>query len=461
MSESSAYSRARAKLVHVVKGEGAGLAVRVIRGSGWTIAGNFGGQILRFVSNVWLTHLLYPAAFGLMAIAQAIILGARMLSDVGLQQSIIRSERGHDPQFLDTIWTLQVLKGAAIFVLMAAIAPLAARGYHEPQLAWIIPGLGLAALIQGFASTKMAVANRNIEIGTIVSLELGTQLVGIFAMGLWAWISPTPWALVAGNIVTAIALTAGTHLFLKGHANRFAWQREAVHEVWSFGGWVMVSSGLTYLVGEGRNLLNGSLVDARTIGQMVISTTLVMVIWTAIQSVSSRVLFPAYSTVWRERPQNFPSVVERSRRIQLLAGCATGMLFALFGDRVVHLFYDPRYAEAGAFLQIQAVGSVVFFLSASYGGVLWANGRARVSIVLLAAQLAATIALMLGGYALGGVLGLVVGVSLNGLAIYPVTALVYARFNLFQPKTDALPLVIAALLAVYVYAFGAWRGMTF
>jgi O-antigen/teichoic acid export membrane protein len=266
---------------------------------------------------------------------------------------------------------------------------------------------------------------------------------------------------VAGNIVTALAMTLATHLFIDGHNNRFAWQRSAIHEVWSFGGWVMVSSGLTYLVGEGRNLLNGSLVDARTIGQMVISTTLVMVIWNAIQSVSSRVLFPAYSVVWRERPQNFPSVVERSRRIQLLAGCATGMLFAVFGDHIVHLFYDPRYNQAAAFLQIQAVGSVVFFLSASYGGVLWANGRAGVSIGLLAAQLVATIALMVGGYKLGGVLGLVVGVSLNGLAIYPVTAIVYARFGLFQPRTDALPLVIAALLAVYVYLFGAWNGMSF
>ena len=44
-------------------------------------------------------------------------------------------------------------------------------------------------------SAKPANAQR-----TIVSLELGTQLVGILAMGLWAKLSPTPWALVARNI---------------------------------------------------------------------------------------------------------------------------------------------------------------------------------------------------------------------------------------------------------------------
>jgi len=103
MTSTSAFARMRARLTRAVSGDGAGLAARVIRGGGWTIAGNFGGQALRFVSNIWLTHLLFPAAFGVMAIAQSIIAAAKMLSDVGLQQSVIRSNRRDDPRFLDTV----------------------------------------------------------------------------------------------------------------------------------------------------------------------------------------------------------------------------------------------------------------------------------------------------------------------------------------------------------------------
>ncbi|HEY8973499.1 MAG TPA: oligosaccharide flippase family protein [Burkholderiaceae bacterium] len=461
MTDLSALARMRARVTQAVKGDGGGLAARVIRGGSWTLAGNFGGQILRFLSNIWLTHLLFPAAFGVMAIAQSIIAGAKMLSDVGLQQSVIRSHRGHDEEFLNTVWTLQVLKGLGILVVMTAIAPLASRLYGQPDLARVIPGLGLAVLISGFASPKVALLNRNIEIGRIVSMELGTQLVGILVMGLWAWLSPTLWSLVAGNIVTALAMTLATHVFIPGPASRFAWQKSTVQEVWSFGGWVMLSSGMTYLVGEGRNLLNGSLVGPHVIGLMVISTMLVMVLWNAIQSISGRVLFPAYATVWRERPQNLPAVVERSRRIQLLAGCAIAILFALLGDRIVNLFYDARYREAGAFIQIQAAGSIVGFLGGTYGGVLWAIGRPGVSTVLLASQLLATVALLVVGHAVGGVLGLVVGMSLIGVAMYPVNALVYARFGLFQPRTDALPFLIAIALGAYVFLFGAWRGMSF
>jgi len=428
-----------------------------MRGGSWTVVGNFGGQALRFVSNIWLTHLLFPAAFGVMAIAQSIIAAARMLSDVGLQQSAIRSHRGHDPEFLNTIWTLQVVKGLGILLVMLIVGPFAAAMYHQPLLTYVIPALGIAALISGFASTKIALLNRNIEIRRIVTLELATQVIGILAMGLWAWVSPTPWALVAGNIVTSLAMTLATHFLLAGPRNRFAWQRSTVEEVWSFGGWVMLSSGLTYLVGEGRNLLNGALVEPRVIGLLVVSTTLAMVVWNAVQSISGRVLFPAYATVWRERPHNFSSVVERSRRAQLLALCAVAIVFALAGDRIVALFYDARYREAGAFIQIQAAGGVVAFLGGTYGGVFWAMGRPSISTFLLGAQLIVTIALIVLGHALGGVLGLVVGVSLTGTVMYPVNALVYARHGLFHPRTDLVPFLLAIALGAYVYAEGAWR----
>jgi O-antigen/teichoic acid export membrane protein len=393
-----------------------------------------------------------------MAIAQSILTAANLLSDVGLQQAVVRSKRGHEKAFLDTIWTLQVAKGLLMFALMAAMGPFAARGYDQPALMEIMPGLGIAALISGFASTKIALVNRKIEIGRLTAIEIGSQVVGIVVMLAWAWAVPTTWALVAGNIANSLARVAASHWVLKGPGNSFAWDRSIVAEVWQFGGWVMLSSGVTFLVGEGRNLLNAALVDASVIGMMVLSSTLVFVVWNAIQQVSGRVLFPAYAEVWRDRPDNLPTVVERSRRAQLLGGCAIAMIFALFGDRLVHLFYDSRYREAGAFIQIQAVGTMFSFLSASYSGVLWAIGRPGLNTVILAIQAAVVAVLVIVGHALGGTIGLVALSSCTGLVMYPINAYIYGKFGLFQPKTDALPLLMGIAAAAYVAYAGSWIG---
>jgi O-antigen/teichoic acid export membrane protein len=427
-----------------------------MRAGSVTLIGNVAGQVLRFGSNLVLTRLLFPEAFGLMAIAQSILTAAALVSDVGLQQSVVRSARGHESGFLDTIWSLQIVKGALILVIMSLAAAFAAKGYKQPMLLEIMPALGLASLINGFSSTNVALVNRQIEAGRLTLIELASQGFGIVVMLAWAALSPTPWALVGGNLATALSRTAATHWMLPGPGNAWGWDRSVVHEVWKFGGWVMLSSTVTFLAGEGRNLLNAALVDARTVGLLVLSTTLAFIVWTAIQQISGRVLYPAYAEVWRERPHNLPSVVQRSRRWQLLGGCGVAMVFALAGDRLVAFFYDPRYREAGIFLQIQAVGTMFSFLNASYSGVLWAVGRPGLGTILLGLQVLIVACLIFVGHAVGGALGLVTAVSCTGIVMYPINSLVYHRFGLFQPKTDWLPIVLGFALAAYVYTFGSW-----
>lgn len=435
---------------------GNSLMARVIRAGSVTLMGNVGSQVLRFASNLLLTRLLFPGAFGLMAIAQSILTAANLLSDVGLQQAVVRSHRAHDQRFLDTIWTLQVLKGVVIIAAMAIAAPFAARGYAQPSLVAIMPALGAASLIIGFSSTKVALVNRRIEVGRLTMMEMGSQVIGIVVMIAWARVWPTPWALVAGNLATALSKMLASYWLIDGPGNRFAWDRSVVQEVWRFGGWVMLASGVTFLAGEGRNLLNAALVNATEVGLLVISSTLAFVVWNAIQQVSGRVLFPAYAEVFRERPQNLPAVVQRSRRWQLLGGCAVAVLFALFGDRLVRWFYDPRYAMAGVFLQIQAVGAMFSFLGASYSGVLWALGRPGLNTVLLAVQVVVVAVLTIVGHSLGGTVGLVAGASCTGVVMYPVNAVLFGRFGLYQPRTDWAPILCGILCALYVLRFGAW-----
>ncbi len=435
------------------------LASRVFAAGSWTLLGNIAGQILRFGSNLWLTRLLFPEAFGLMAIAQSILAAVNLLSDVGLSQSVVRSHRGDEARFLDTIWTLQVAKGAGMLLVMLVASPMVARAYHQTALVALVPAMGVAAMVSGFASTKVALVNRQIQAARLTLMELGCQCVGIVTMLAWALVRPTPWALVAGNLANALAMTLASHLLLAGHGNRFAWDRGVVQEVWHFGGWVMVSSAVTFLSGEGRNLLNAALVTPKVVGLLVLSTTLALVVWNAIQQVSGRVLFPAYAEVCRERPHDLPAVVERSRRLQLLGGCAVAMLFAFLGDQLVAWFYDPRYRAAGAFLQIQATGTFFSFLGASYTGVLWAMGRPALSTFLLTIQVAVIATLTITGATLAGPIGLVTGASMTGLVMYPINSLLYRRLGLFQPKTDAIPIVLGVLLAAYVFAFGSWRAL--
>lgn len=420
------------------------LRQRVLTAGGWTMGGSIAGQALRFGSNLILTRLLFPEAFGLMAIVQAVLVGVALLSDVGLSASIVRSRRGADPVYLNTVWTIQIVKGLLVGVGMVVAALPVARAYGQPLLAQIVPVMGLVAVVHGFTSTNTDLARRNVDVRRLVFIDVGTQAFGIAVMIVLAWLDPTPWALVWGNVAGSAAKVASSHLLLPGPRNRLAWDRAAAKDVFSFGAWVLVSSAVTYLAGEGRQLLVASLLDVRLMGLFGLASTLNLVIWSAAQQIGARVLFPAYAEVWRDDPKRFPAVVERARRAQLAPCWAGAAALALVGPWVIELFYDPRYADAGLILQIHAAGLMVGALSGSYTGVLWAMGRARLATALLSLQVAVYFAGMLAGHRLGGPLGTVLGGSLTGWIIYPLNAWAFSRLGLWQPKTD-VPVLLATL----------------
>ena len=125
-----------------IEGLGKGLTKRVVFATSWTLAGTVAGQILRFASNLILTRLLFPQAFGMMAIASAILAGLEMLSDLGVGPSIVRNPQP-TRAFLDTLWSMQVARGWLQWAVSLMIAYPIALWYGERALVYLIPAIGL------------------------------------------------------------------------------------------------------------------------------------------------------------------------------------------------------------------------------------------------------------------------------------------------------------------------------
>ena len=118
------------------------LRARVIRGSAWSIIYAGLNQALRLGSNLVLTRLLAPEIYGLMALVSAVSQGLRMFSDIGIGPSIVQSGRGDEPAFVNTAWTLQVLRGLFLWLCAGLIAWPASLVFDKPQLLYLIPVAG-------------------------------------------------------------------------------------------------------------------------------------------------------------------------------------------------------------------------------------------------------------------------------------------------------------------------------
>ena len=91
-----------------------GLKKSALTASFWTILEYGSGMALRVVSSLVLTRLLIPAYFGEMTLLMTLITGLTLLSDIGVSQSVIQAPRGDDPDFLNTAWTIQLIRGIVL-----------------------------------------------------------------------------------------------------------------------------------------------------------------------------------------------------------------------------------------------------------------------------------------------------------------------------------------------------------
>ena len=109
------------------------------RAAVWTFLGYGGSMALRLLSNMILTRLLFPGAYALMGLAQIFINGLQMLTDVGVQTGIIQSRHGGDANYLNTAWTVQVIRGLVLCLIAAMLGWPISLLYKEPTLIWLLP----------------------------------------------------------------------------------------------------------------------------------------------------------------------------------------------------------------------------------------------------------------------------------------------------------------------------------
>ena len=214
------------------------LKSRVFRATAWSSAGYGLSQVLRLASSLVLTRLLLPEMFGVMAIAMLVSVGLALFSDVGLKPSVIRSKRGEDRNFLNTVWTTQILRGLLLWacallicsaIIFAQQSGLILSGvYANTQLPYVVGTVAFISVISGFESTKLLEASRHLSLGRVTTIDLCSQLVGLTITIVWALLDRSIWALVAGTLAGSLIRTVMSHFWLPGTKNALHWEREAL-----------------------------------------------------------------------------------------------------------------------------------------------------------------------------------------------------------------------------------------
>ena len=361
----------------------------VARGLAWTIVDVWGRQVLNLAVFVILANLLFPADFGLVALAAVFVSLAQVVADQGLGSAIIQ-RANLTRQHVDTAFWTAVATGLGLALLGLVTAPVVASLLNEPDLAPILRVLSLTYALSGMNTIQISLlrrqlAFRGLAIRTLISVTSG-GIVGI-ALALAGF---GPWALV-GQQVTAAVVSVITLWQVLGWRPSLRFSRGHFRDLYGFSVKVVASDLLAFVGRNTDNLLIGAVLGTTPLGLYAVGYRILDTTQQLLISITRKVTFPALSAL-----QHDPS---RMRRAYYRVSRASSMIvmpayigLALIAQELTVLVFGAKWSASGAVASVLFLSGPVLSLQALSSPLFYTAGHPG---VYLRFQLISTITIVI------------------------------------------------------------------
>jgi len=352
-----------------------------VHGSAWTFAGYGTSQLLKLASTLVLARLLLdPKAFGLMALVNVFLTGLEVLSDLGIGLDIVQHPRGEDETFLDTAFAIQVGRSLFLCLMAVALAVPFASFYHQPEVRWLAVVGSFSVGIRGFASMSIWLMTRRVQMGKLTTVNVIGDAVGLLASIVWALVSPTAWALVAGKVITALAYVVVSHIMAERMPG-LRWDRQAAREIMIFGGGIFLSSATYFFSTESERLIVGKFASVAELGCFSLALSMSYAPFGIVQRVISNVFFPMISDTAREDGAKAGAHFRKFRLVFLLASRTMAVGFITLSRPVVGWVLRPQYAATAWMLQLLGFRAALELFGSAASAMLLAVGITRYAAI--------------------------------------------------------------------------------
>jgi PST family polysaccharide transporter len=387
------------------------LAGKAVSGTGWTALSIVGQRGLSLLSTMVLARLLAPSAYGLLGMAVVFLAVANTFRDLGTSSALVqRKESSND--ITSTLFWINALLGLTGFLVLVALAPVAALMYREPRVTPVLAVLAMSFLISHLSAVHHATLMRAMAFRRLTLIQLTAAIaatlcgIGLALGGAGVW--SLVWALLVES-------TTGTLLLWMMVSWRPAWHLRLadLRQVSSFSLNLVGSRLLLYVIRNVDKALVGRYLGAVTLGYYSLAHGLMMyplhnISWALVQ-----VLLPAFSRI-QDDGERFGRAYLRTIAVisTLSFPLMLGMLIT--SDLLVLVCFGAQWEPMAPILVILAPAGMVQSASTTTSVVFTAKGRTdwMFRLVLAETVLAVT------AYAVGmhwGIVGLATSYSLAHL----------------------------------------------
>ena len=348
------------------------LSKKVIKGGAWIFSLRMVEKSFGLIRLVVLARLLAPTDFGMIGIALIGMSVLETFSQTGFQMALVHKNE-NIKTYLDTAWTVSVIRSIILFALLVFFAKHIAVFFHSPEAALVVRIAGLSILFQGFTNIGTIHFQKELEFRKQFIFQLGSTLSDFIVSVLLALILRSFWALVFGLLAGELAKCVLSYM-LHPYRPRLRLDLDKAKELFSFGKWVSISAMLGFLLSQGDGLLVGKLLGVAALGFYQMAYKISNMPATEVAHTISNVTFPAYSKMQDNLPRLREAYLRVLQLTAFLSFPIAALIFVLARD-FTGIFLGEKWMSMVPAMQVLVFAGLFRSIAATSGYIFYAVGR--------------------------------------------------------------------------------------
>jgi len=355
---------------HLVKDIG----TRAVSGGLVTIAAQAAKFVLNFAAAAVLARLLSPKEFGLVGMVLGITGLVGLFKELGLSTATVQRDTITQQQVSNLFW-INVFISGFLTLLSFGLAQPVARFYHDPRVAGIMMVLSLTFVLTGSTVQHQALLTRQMRFRVIAMIEVTSMFVGLAAACFLAQFGFGYWALVAQQMVYAIAsllLTWFTSKWRPSMPSRYS----GVRPMLSFGAHLTLADFLGLLMINSDAVLIGRVFGAEPLGLYTRANVLLQRPLQQIYIPINSVLTPVLSRLQNDSERYRRSFLRAYETMALITFSFAAICLALATPMVL-VILGPKWSGVIPLFSAFAVAAIALPLSDAANWLFQSQGRGR------------------------------------------------------------------------------------
>jgi lipopolysaccharide exporter len=191
------------------------LTAQTASGLSWFYLSTMTLMVANLAYTATISRLLDPVDFGLMAMANLVVLFTQYFARMGLASALVQKPELSEEEVRASS-TAGIAIGLACLGVIWLLAPALADLFRTPQLVPILRALGVSFVFMGWSMTGLGLLRRQLRFRTLSVISIGAYVFGYLVVGVGlALLGAGVWSLVAASVASTAAQAVWQYAILR------------------------------------------------------------------------------------------------------------------------------------------------------------------------------------------------------------------------------------------------------